>query len=175
MDEDPPPISHDLTPEPNQIDPVDCQRKRALAVYKADPIRIATDANGESRERSDYAERPLLELLQNAEDALADVDREGAVLLDLSDSRLLVANQGAAFTPRGFDALCTLHNSPKPADKRRRFIGSKGTGFKAVLNWCDAPEILSGSVHARFNRDEGWSLNANERRLAAHSQRPAAA
>lgn len=78
--------------------------------------------------------------------------------MDLSDHRLLVANQGAPFTPRGFEALCTLHNSPKPANRRRRFIGSKGTGFKAVLNWCDAPEIFSGPVHARFNRAEAAQM-----------------
>jgi hypothetical protein len=158
MDEDPPAVSRDPTPEPKEIDPVERQRKRALTDYETNPIRIATDANGESRERRDYAERPLLELLQNAEDALADANRLGAVLLDLSNHRLLVANHGAAFTPRGFEALCTLHNSPKPADRRRRFIGSKGTGFKAVLNWSNAPEIFSGPVHARFNRAEAAEM-----------------
>jgi hypothetical protein len=148
---------------------VDCQRKRALTDYKTNPIRIATDANGESRERSDYAERPLLELLQNAEDALADAEHEGAVLLDLSDHRLLVANQGAPFTLRGFEALCTLHNSPKPANRGRRFIGSKGTGFKAVLNWCDTPEIFSGPVHARFNPRRG---GADDRMRGDRRRRP---
>jgi hypothetical protein len=87
--------------------PVLAQRRQALADYRINPVRVSTDAKGERREQSDYAERPLLQLLQNAEDALADAEREGAVLLDLSNGRLLVANQGAPFTARGFQALCT--------------------------------------------------------------------
>jgi hypothetical protein len=95
--------------------PVLAQQRQALADYRINPVRVSTDAKGERREQSDYAERPLLELLQNAEDALADAEREGAVLLDLSNGRLLVANQGAPFTARGFSAL---HPAQQPQARR---------------------------------------------------------
>ncbi len=139
-------------------DPVLEQQRRRLATYSTDPTQIRQDANGERREQRDYAERPLLELLQNAEDALSDADRDGAVLLDLSGDQLLVANQGAPFSGRGFQALCSMNDSPKQSDQRCRFIGSKGTGFKAVLNWTDQPEIFSGPIRARFSRLEAASL-----------------
>jgi len=90
MDETTLPISRAPIAEPKRTDAVADQRNQALADYRNNPVRIVTDANGESRERRDYAERPLLELLQNAEDALADADHEGALLLDLSDHRLSV-------------------------------------------------------------------------------------
>src|SRR5687767_11952271 len=48
----------------------------------------------EIRTQTDYAGRFAIELLQNAHDASADGQREGAVRFVLTRSALLVANEG---------------------------------------------------------------------------------
>ncbi|MBK1724506.1 hypothetical protein [Thiocystis violacea] len=124
--------------QPSPPDVVTETRERTLKVYRVDPGRIRSDHNGEEKERREYAERPILELLQNVEDALSDGDRQGGVLIRLVDRELIVANQGATFTDRGFRALCTLNDSTKQAkiDRKRplRMIGSKGTGLGSPQN-----------------------------------------
>ncbi|WP_374233783.1 MULTISPECIES: sacsin N-terminal ATP-binding-like domain-containing protein [unclassified Thiocapsa] len=114
------------------------------------------------KERREYAKRPILELLQNVEDALSDDERQGGVVIRIDDGNLIIANEGAPFTDRGFRALCTLNDSAKQAETDRerppRMIGSKGTGFKSVLNWTDRIELFSGSIAACFDRAEAAPL-----------------
>jgi hypothetical protein len=145
-----------------QADPVATQRDETLACYRAKPGQVRSDARGEHEERREYAERPVLELLQNAEDALSKADQRGRVLFQLNDGILIVANEGAPFTPAGFRALCNLNDSSKQIedreDRSRRMIGSKGTGFKAVLNWTDRIELFSGTIHALFDRVKAGPL-----------------
>lgn len=77
-----------------QADPVATQREETLASYRAKPSQVRSDARGEDKERREYAKRPVLELLQNAEDALSKADQRGRVLLQLNDGILIVANEG---------------------------------------------------------------------------------
>ncbi len=143
------------------------QREKRLNAYKADPSLIRSAFNGEEAQRREYLQRPILELLQNVEDALSESDagRSGGVLFDLSDQFLIVANHGAPFSDAGFQALCNLNDSGKPEERRqdcmRRMIGSKGTGFKAVLNWADRIELFSGGIGALFDRSEAARLIRN--------------
>lgn len=81
------------------------QRLEAYAPYKDSRSDIEEHVRSEDVLRSEYAGRILLELLQNAHDALAA-------------------------TP----------------------IGSKGVGFKSVLNICEGPRIHSGALHCGFDR-----------------------
>ncbi|WP_295436393.1 hypothetical protein [uncultured Thiodictyon sp.] len=148
--------------QPRPPDVVTETREETLNAYSAKPSLVRSDGNGEEKERSGYAKRPVLELLQNVEDALSDEERQGGVLIRLADGELIVANEGAPFTDRGFRALCTLNDSAKQKDRDRehppRMIGSKGTGFKSVLNWTDRIELFSGRIAARiaarFDRSE---------------------
>jgi hypothetical protein len=148
--------------QPRPPDVVTETREETLNAYSAKPSLIRSDGNGEEKERSGYAKRPVLELLQNVEDALSDEERQGGVLIRLADGELIVANEGAPFTDRGFRALCTLNDSAKQTDRDRehppRMIGSKGTGFKSVLNWTDRIELFSGRIAARFDRSEAAPL-----------------
>lgn len=161
-------LRHPMVPEQlSSTTIVARQREKRLNAYRADPSLIRSAFNGEEAQRREYLQRPILELLQNVEDALSESDagRSGGVLFDLSDQRLIVANHGAPFSDAGFQALCNLNDSGKPEEHRqdckRRMIGSKGTGFKAVLNWADRIELFSGGIAALFDRPEAARLIRN--------------
>lgn len=134
-----------------------------MALFRAFPVSCAGDPHGpaaaperEVDDRKGYVGRPLLELLQNAEDALAEVGCEGRVVLAKRDTVLVAANEGAPFSSRGLQSLCDRADSPK----RRLpiYVGNKGTGFKAVLNWTDRPSIFSGNIAVRFDARESAQL-----------------
>lgn len=95
-----------------------------------------------------YHGRFLIELIQNAHDALHEEPTAGqpariAIVLDLQDSpngTLLVANDGQPFTRSNFERLSALGQSDKDPQKS---IGNKGLGFRSVLEVSDRPEIYS--------------------------------
>ncbi|WP_333981576.1 sacsin N-terminal ATP-binding-like domain-containing protein [Burkholderia gladioli] len=97
-----------------------------------------------------YHGRFLIELLQNAHDALTE-PAPGAsgnrveIVFDPTDSAhgsLLVANDGEPFSPSNFERLSQLGQSDKDPQKS---IGNKGIGFRSVLEICESPEIYSRS------------------------------
>lgn len=105
----------------------------------------------EDRVRHDYAGRYPLELLQNAHDACADAGHRGAVRLAVTDSALIVANEGVPFTPKRIRSLVRLGSSEKVRDRgRRHTIGYKGIGFTAVFEITDRPQIISSTVAFGF-------------------------
>ncbi len=97
-----------------------------------------------------YHGRFLIELLQNAHDAFTGAARDAndnrvEVVFDPTDSphgSLLVANDGAPFSPSNFERLSQLGQSDKDPQKS---IGNKGIGFRSVLEVSDSPEIYSRS------------------------------
>lgn len=94
--------------------------------------------------RDQYAGRYPLELLQNANDAVASEGASGArVKFVLTAEALLVADEGAGF---GFDqvrAICGLARSSKDP---RKSVGYKGLGFKSVSEITDRPQIIAEGV-----------------------------
>jgi len=132
--------------------PVLKKAESRLGAYIKSPDDIIEHYNREIESRDGYCDRLLLELLQNIEDALkgSKVETPNAKL-QFDGKCLWVANKGRAFDIEGFSALCDSNRSPKYG---KNFIGNKGTGFKAVLNWTESPEIYSGDIHARFNRGD---------------------
>lgn len=95
-----------------------------------------------------YHGRFLIELIQNAHDALPETFEPGrpgriAVVLDQADSKcgsLLVANDGQPFTSSNFERLSQLGQSDKDPQKS---IGNKGLGFRSVLEVSERPEVYS--------------------------------
>ena len=92
-----------------------------------------------------YRGRCVLELLQNAHDALPDASGGDPGLISFSletapDPVLLVANSGHAFGRKNFKGLCQLGQSPKDPN---RSVGNKGLGFRSVLEVSSGPEIWS--------------------------------
>ena len=130
----------------------DAIRRARLEGYKSNPTDILEHYRSEEEERKNYVGRPLLELVQNAEDAMAEAgDGCPCGLMVVYDGETLaVANHGKKFTDLGVQALCDRSKSPK---RGHGFIGNKGLGFKAVLNWTDRPSVFSGDIAASFDRD----------------------
>lgn len=108
-------------------------RESRLKSYFSTPGDIEERRRAEYRVAADTAGRPLIELLQNADDALQltlNLIRR-AVRIILNQQRLLIANDGEPFFSEGVEAICNLDRSPKK--DRRITIGNKGIGFKSVL------------------------------------------
>jgi hypothetical protein len=92
----------------------------------------------------DYHNRFLVELIQNANDAVPpDGQGTARILLDEQDPRgprLYVGNEGLPFSQSNFEAICKIGRSDKdPAVA----IGNKGLGFRSVLQVCHSPRIYS--------------------------------
>ena len=92
-----------------------------------------------------YRGRCILELLQNAHDALAnalldDPKQISFVFKTCPEPVLLIGNSGHPFRPKDFKGLCQLGQSPKDPNKS---VGNKGLGFRSVLEVSASPEIWS--------------------------------
>ncbi|MGB6221027.1 sacsin N-terminal ATP-binding-like domain-containing protein [Haloferula sp.] len=93
----------------------------------------------------EYRGRCILELLQNAHDALADAGegdprKISFVLISSPEPVLLIGNSGRPFLRKDFKGICQLGQSPKDPNKS---VGNKGLGFRSVLEVCSSPEIWS--------------------------------
>lgn len=111
----------------------------------------------------EYQDRCILELLQNAHDALAnaksaDPRQISFVLITTPEPTLLVGNSGSPFLEENFEGICQLAQSPKDPDES---IGNKGVGFRSVLEISTCPEIRSTASPEsdlafafRFNPDD---------------------
>lgn len=97
-----------------------------------------------------YHGRFLIELIQNAHDALFEIDRNSAtqdngridivISVEQPCGALYVANDGSPFTESNFDNLSRFGQSDKDPEKH---IGNKGIGFRSVLEITSEPEIYS--------------------------------
>jgi len=98
-----------------------------------------------------YHGRFLIELIQNAHDAMNEHNEPGDhgrldILVDRDETpygALYVANDGSPFTRSNFEHLSQLGQSDKDPEKS---IGNKGIGFRSVLEISNAPEIYSRST-----------------------------
>lgn len=113
--------------------------------YFAKPSNLIRDYRSELATSQDYAGREILELLQNAADQAKEADVKGKVVIELSLEGIIIANNGSAFSTSGVKSLQSAHLSPKRL-RERQFIGSKGLGFRAILNWTNSPIILSAEL-----------------------------
>ena len=118
------------------------EEQKTRRAYLAKPATLIADYYKELATTRDYEGREILELLQNAADQAREASVSGRVIIELRPEGLIVANTGTAFSIGGVASLQTAHLSPKRR-RRRQFIGNKGLGFRAVLNWSHSPIILS--------------------------------
>ena len=130
-------IKQAWTPDDGLTNEVIEQFDRAIASYQANPHLISEHANHEESIRvGGYANRTLLELVQNAADAMTgatDGEHEDSgrveIVLDLENEALYCANAGRPFSKNGLTAIVHAHLSGKRGDE----IGRFGLGFKSVL------------------------------------------
>ena len=109
-----------------------------------DPIYKSNRSVSESIS-SDYKDRYLIELIQNAYDAHPAGTQDGKVHITL-DRRcgefgtLFVANCGNPFDENNVRGLCDIGLSQKPLGAS---IGNKGLGFRSVTQITDSPRVYS--------------------------------
>ncbi|AWY00763.1 hypothetical protein A8139_12860 [Marinomonas primoryensis] len=113
--------------------------------YFAKPSNLIRDYRSELATSNDYEGREILELLQNAADQAKEAGVDGKVVIELLPEGVIIANNGNAFSIGGVKSLQNAHLSPKKL-RERQYIGCKGLGFRAILNWTNNPIILSGSL-----------------------------
>ena len=108
------------------------------------------DERGGAQElvRQQYTGRYPFELLQNADDASRDTGTQGRAHFLLTDTALIVGDNGSGFGDRQVEAICSLGRSSKGPGES---IGHKGLGFKSVGEITDHPQILSALASFQFN------------------------
>jgi len=124
---------------------------KRLRSYEADPGLLKEHFGIEETVLAGgYGYRQILELVQNAADALLEasergdsLDSGGRIRVQVRGSRLYVANNGASLSEEGLDSLLRSHSSPKRGNQ----IGRFGLGFKSLLK-------LEGRIDI-FTRDSG--------------------
>lgn len=107
---------------------------------------------------SDYGRRFMVELIQNAYDALPGNTSSGRIKIvfapeDEEQGVLYVCNSGQGFQPKNVQALCNMGLSSKPAGEA---IGNKGLGFRSVTFISDEPRIFSASSPGKVARFDGF-------------------
>ncbi|MCA6098158.1 sacsin N-terminal ATP-binding-like domain-containing protein [Bradyrhizobium australafricanum] len=113
-----------------------------------------------------YGDRVLFELLQNAHDAHRP-DEEGEISIRLvidgpDRGELLVANKGRPFTASNLEAIRNIGTSDKEIGEG---IGNKGLGFRSVEALTDDVHIFSAGRRARADGFDGYCFRfatANE-------------
>ncbi len=106
---------------------------------------------------TEYGDRVLYELIQNAHDAHRDQD-QGRIAVKLvvrseSDGTLYVANGGAGFRRKDVEAIMNLATTSK---KIGESIGNKGLGFRSVEALTDDVRIFSHAGMSESARFDGY-------------------
>ena len=127
------------------------ESEKTLDAYRSQPNLVLEHANLEAdTSRGGYANRQVIELVQNSADALA-ISGSGRILLRLTATHLYCADEGVCIDQDGARALMFSHISSK---RGPNIIGKFGLGFKSVLGVSDSPEFFSKTASFRFDRTE---------------------
>ncbi|NQX33298.1 sacsin N-terminal ATP-binding-like domain-containing protein [Herbiconiux sp. VKM Ac-2851] len=151
--------------DPRLAREVEDQFTRTIEAYRIHPNLVSEHANHEeSIQTGGYASRTLLELVQNAADALAGAEDTGSdsagrveIVLDTENSVLYCANAGRPFSLSGLTAVTMAYLSEKRGDE----IGRFGLGFKSVLAVSQTPQVFSRSISFEFNSPRARTELAN--------------
>ncbi|UHJ57109.1 DUF3883 domain-containing protein [Mycolicibacterium fortuitum] len=110
----------------------------------------ALDERGGAQEliRQQYSGRYPFELLQNADDAARESGKRGRARFLLTETALLIADNGTGFGAKQVKAICSLGRSSKGPGTS---IGHKGLGFKSVGEITERPQIISADEQFQFD------------------------
>lgn len=134
-------------PDAALVEWIERQQLDVLQVYATDPLLVDEHGRQEDSYRTDgYANRQVLELAQNAADALSRAGGRGRIEFRLTPHAVYCANEGSPFDLAGLQAISHAHLSGKHGGE----IGRFGLGFKSVLGITGRPAIFSRSVSVGF-------------------------
>jgi anti-sigma regulatory factor (Ser/Thr protein kinase) len=125
--------------------------QRGLKVYQS--LQNLNEVIG-----TEYCNRVLYELIQNAHDAHPRGDGEGRIAIELiirSDTEgvLYVANGGSGFRIEDVDAIRNLATSAKEVGEG---IGNKGLGFRSIEALTDDVQIFSSKIKGPKDKFDGY-------------------
>jgi hypothetical protein len=125
-------------------------RRRGLKVYES--LYNINEVIG-----TQYGDRVLYELIQNAHDAHAP-DEHGSISIRLvvrSDTEgvLYIANGGTGFRREDVDAIKNIGVSAKEVGEG---IGNKGLGFRSIETLTDDVQIFSQAIAQKADRFNGY-------------------
>lgn len=103
--------------------------------------------NTENKYTESYKGREILEIIQNAEDAKAN---ELIFTIDKEQNKIVISNNGENFSLDGYRSLLYPDLSAKP---KGVFIGQKGLGFRALINWAKEISIISNGLKVTFSEE----------------------
>ena len=113
-------------------------------------MRWLQDFRKEVQAYKEYCGREIFELLQNADDARSE---SVEIRMDNMHHTLAILNRGRHTIPFSEDGIKSILLSDLSPKKGKKLIGSKGLGFRSVLNWSNSVEIRSGGVSLRFGNE----------------------
>ena len=91
----------------------------------------------------------IFELLQNAEDALGQIDaKNGEVEFILQENQFSILHNGKIFSKADVESICTFTESTKKEDAN--MTGKFGVGFKSVYRFTNTPHIFSGNENFKI-------------------------
>lgn len=90
----------------------------------------------------------VLELLQNADDALYHRNVSPTCTFLITENKVEFVSNEIGFTEANIHALCDIGASTKESDTT--CIGNKGIGFKSVFKISDRPQVHSNGYHMEF-------------------------
>ncbi|MEN6593158.1 MAG: hypothetical protein ABFC12_07950 [Methanobacterium sp.] len=93
-----------------------------------------------------YQGRSLIELLQNADDALAT----NFLIKSVSENVFIVANNGRKFNNEDVLSICRSGASTK--ERKGDSIGFRGIGFKSIVNYARNVHLISGKIKLTFSK-----------------------
>lgn len=103
-------------------------------------------ASMESYIAESYHSRSVIELLQNADDALAK-----RFYVTAEEDYIIVANDGRYFEEKDIISICRSGSSTKKRDGKS--IGYRGIGFKSVINLAERVHIISANLKMTFSKE----------------------
>ena len=127
--------------------------------YRYEHELITSEYERENELLKSYRGREILELIQNAEDELID-GKPKEILISFDGKFLSVANYGEPFSEEGITSLMYSNTSGKK-NRKKKVIGNKGTGFRAILGWSKEIYINSENLHIKFSYDHAQSVLKN--------------
>lgn len=133
---------------------------RRINGYRNENELIGSEYARENELGRSYKGREVLELLQNAEDELTE-DLPKEIFISIDGKTLSVANYGEPFTEEGITSLMYSNTSNKK-NRKKKVIGNKGTGFRAILGWAEEIRIDSADLHIKFSHKHAQDILKNE-------------
>lgn len=103
--------------------------------------------NSNIERKEEYNGRQIFEMLQNIDDQKS---KECLIELNTYEKSLTFYNKGEPFSTEGIISVMIPNISPK---KGSQYIGNKGLGFRAVLNWSEDIEIYSDGKVFSFSQE----------------------